>query len=564
MEGGVRYRGCVRAGMVRSGPAMFALFCLLFYVSNTIGHRILLPVTSGFHTPSHVKLITTISKALVDKGHHVTLLRWTGWENYANDSFSEVIVYSGCFTKEESEEYNEKSSQQFSVSASGFSEMVRNLLEMKHVFARCCGDMWADKRALQELENGHYDLTLVFYLSTCNGMVAQYLGHPFVVFTSTVRVPLLDETLFGMPIPSSYVPFDIFSTLTDEMTFFERLQNFVSFYVDYLAMYVTTDTLVKTQQEYNIKPELNQKQLFADALLWLTNVDVTLDFARPFTPNVIPIGGVMVTKEKPLREDLIEFLDGAGENGVVICSLGSAVKSLGDKQTALMLNTFNGLKQRVLWKFEGTLPSGVAVGENIRIVKWMPQNDLLAHPQVKLMIYHGGVNGVYEAIYHGVPMVLLPLFADQFFTSTRIQKKGMGVMLDVLQITEESFREAVNTVLHDRRYQKNADRLSAIYRDLNKNQSPLERAVYWIDHVLQFGGDHLRPRSADMGTIELYSLDVAAFIIIMVVILSVISFVTLRGILKCLYGCWCYCCCCRKTSSASEGSTTVGDSKKKK
>lgn len=77
--------------------------------------------------------------------------------------------------------------------------------------------------------------------------------------------------------------------------------------------------------------------------------------------------------------------------------------------------------------------------------------SLPAHPQVKLMIYHGGVNGVYEAIYHGVPMVLLPLFADQFFTSTRIQKKGMGVMLDVLQITEESFREAVNTVLHDRR-----------------------------------------------------------------------------------------------------------------
>lgn len=58
---------------------------------------------------------------------------------------------------------------------------------------------------------------------------------------------------------------------------------------------------------------------------------------------------------------------------------GSAVKSLGDKQTALMLNTFNGLKQRVLWKFEGTLPSGVAVGENIRIVKWMPQNDLLGN-----------------------------------------------------------------------------------------------------------------------------------------------------------------------------------------
>ena len=35
------------------------------------------------------------------------------------------------------------------------------------------------------------------------------------------------------------------------------------------------------------------------------------------------------------------------------------------------------------------------------------------HPQTRLLIYHGGINGVYEALYHKVPMVLLPIFADQ-------------------------------------------------------------------------------------------------------------------------------------------------------
>lgn len=67
------------------------------------------------------------------------------------------------------------------------------------------------------------------------------------------------------------------------------------------------------------------------------------------------------------------------------------------------------------------------------------------------MIYHGGMNGIYEAIYHGVPMVLLPLFADQFFTSSRVQDKGMGIMLDVSRVTEESFQAAIDTVLHDER-----------------------------------------------------------------------------------------------------------------
>lgn len=55
---------------------------------------------------------------------------------------------------------------------------------------------------------------------------------------------------------------------------------------------------------------------------------------------------------------------------------GSAVKSVGSDLTVAMLNTFNGLQQRVIWKFGGSLPD-VNISENIRIVDWMPQNDLL-------------------------------------------------------------------------------------------------------------------------------------------------------------------------------------------
>lgn len=295
--------GTFIGALVRSKWVILAVgLCFLQPLTGSEGYRILVPVTSSFHTPSHVKLISTLSKALKEKGHHVTVLRWSGWENYPNDSFSDAVIYDGCFaTREEGKKYSEKIAQQFTLFGSDFFEMINNVRELKNGFSRCCRDLFADEKTLRILEDGDYDLTLVFYLSTCNGILAQYLKIPFVVFSSTVRLPGLDETMFGMPMPSSYVPHDVFSSMTDKMSFLERLGNFLHFYVDEALAWIFSDSLAQLQVDYHIRPELNQKALFSDALLWLSHVDVTLDYARPFTPNVIPIGGILVTEEQPLK-----------------------------------------------------------------------------------------------------------------------------------------------------------------------------------------------------------------------------------------------------------------------
>ena len=50
---------------------------------------------------------------------------------------------------------------------------------------------------------------------------------------------------------------------------------------------------------------------------------------------------------------------------------------------------------------------------NIKFVSWAPQNDVLGHPSVKAFISHGGSNSMYEAAFHGVPLVCIPFFGDQ-------------------------------------------------------------------------------------------------------------------------------------------------------
>ena len=49
----------------------------------------------------------------------------------------------------------------------------------------------------------------------------------------------------------------------------------------------------------------------------------------------------------------------------------------------------------------------------LQVVKWLPQNDVLGSPQTRAFMSHCGANSLYEAAFHGVPIIALPFFADQ-------------------------------------------------------------------------------------------------------------------------------------------------------
>ena len=74
-----------------------------------------------------------------------------------------------------------------------------------------------------------------------------------------------------------------------------------------------------------------------------------------------------------------------------------------------------------------------------------------AHPQIKVFVYHCGVNGMWEAVYHGVPMVTIPLVFDNFDNAQRIVSRGMGVKVDITTLTSNDLAEAIRTVINDHR-----------------------------------------------------------------------------------------------------------------
>lgn len=75
---------------------------------------------------------------------------------------------------------------------------------------------------------------------------------------------------------------------------------------------------------------------------------------------------------------------------------------------------------------------------------------LSAHPKTRVFITHGGTNGIYEAIYHGVPMVGIPMFADQPDNMVHMKAKGAAVIVNLNFINIEGLRNAINTVINDK------------------------------------------------------------------------------------------------------------------
>lgn len=85
--------------------------------------------------------------------------------------------------------------------------------------------------------------------------------------------------------------------------------------------------------------------------------------------------------------------------------------------------------------------------ENVLIGKWLPQDDILAHPNMKLFISHCGLGGVIESKYHGVPIVGFPLFGDQPGNAANIEAEGWAVKVDLGTLTEKSLKNAIEEVL---------------------------------------------------------------------------------------------------------------------
>lgn len=200
-----------------------------------------------------------------------------------------------------------------------------------------------------------------------------------------------------------------------DMSFTERLSSGVTHLIEYLFthFYMTpmVDRIVR-EKHPNI-PYLGDIE--KNIKLFLVNTQPITDYKLPVFANQKRVGGAQIKKPKELPTDLKKIANEA-TNGLVLFSLGTNVRSdsLGDERIGTFLKALGRLdKYTFLWKFETKEKLPVALPKNVRIQAWMPQNDILAHPNTKLFMSHCGLLSSQEALWYGVPVLGFPVFADQ-------------------------------------------------------------------------------------------------------------------------------------------------------
>jgi glucuronosyltransferase len=75
----------------------------------------------------------------------------------------------------------------------------------------------------------------------------------------------------------------------------------------------------------------------------------------------------------------------------------------------------------------------------------------IGHMNCRLFLTHGGLNSLQEAVYHGVPVLGLPLGGDQELNLIKAVKEGYALKLQWKDITEDSLSRALNILLKDRK-----------------------------------------------------------------------------------------------------------------
>ncbi|XP_016953607.1 UDP-glycosyltransferase UGT5 [Drosophila biarmipes] len=360
---------------------------------------------------------------------------------------------------------------------------------------------------------------------------AQHFNATLIGFSSFGTDRRIDEAA-GNISPISYNPLTT-SSRTDKMTFVERLENHYEILVEDIHRHlVHLPNMQKVFKKYFPNARKSMEEVMDSFSLFLLGQHFSLSYPRPYQPNMIEVGGMQISHNpKPLPEDIKQFIEGAPD-GVIYFSMGSNVKSkdLPQETRDTLLKTFAKLKQRVLWKFEDDEIPGKPA--NVLIRKWYPQADILAHPNVKLFITHGGLLSTTESVYYGKPVLGLPCFYDQHVNVKRAQRMGFGLGLDLNNLKQEELEKAIQTLLNDPRYAEASSAISERYRD--QPQSALDRAVWWTEYIIRHkGAPHLRSTARDLNLIQLHSLDTFAVLlglpIIVILVLLKLSCKLLRG-----------------------------------
>ena len=505
---------------------------LLFSVASS-GNILVTVGTYG----SHLYTSALVAEFLVDAGHNVTLLSL--FEDVNVDMTARKFHWHPVAKREESknelesvndlvEQLIDFPSKNMMVDMFGATESA---LKRSEGFFLKGYEYFTGESFIHMLEQGNFDLVIVEDTSVGAFYHLITKDVPVIGLTCTSDVAFL-RSKEGYPIlqvsePNTLLVGNFPPTFKERWDAIMRLFSIIKYFG---SVFMNHPELSKVG--------MDELERVPDIRFYMDHPAVGFPYLVPRNAFSLGFFHLNYHKPSPIPGDINQFLANCPHESNVYFSFGSFFSNIAAlKQIATMLDVLTAADICLILKFSGKIEDHYDLPSSKVLVKpWIPQKDLLGSGKINFFISHCGNNGRLESIYYNVPLLCIPLFADQFHNAVIMAKKQFGIMLLKEDLNEDSFSAVVDKMIKEQhQYSKNMrEATETVVDDPGSGAAVLK---YHVNHLLKYGNaDYLRNSMIkQQSVVEMYNLD-----ILMISLLIVLSFLTcflvcMFKIVKCVY-----------------------------
>jgi len=307
-----------------------------------------------------------------------------------------------------------------------------------------------------------------------NTPVAGVLASPFPYQTSAPHSP------FHVPIMMDR------NTQKDE-SYWERL--FVSY--EYLKNIYYSENEVSAAICKRVPECKSVVDLYQNLSLIFVNSFFMWDVPiRPVYPKLVFVGGLNFHTAALLPKDL-EAIARSYKAGIILVTLVTAVSN--DKYPEYVHRSiFQGLSRlphATFWKTNLTEVKNLP--DNFFINEQFSSQNIMGHVRTRIVISFCDRDTVFAAIYQRVPILCIPMLEDQVDLARRVEAQGIGLTLNLSQLSPDSLIDYVHTIITTKSFRDNVHHHSEMLRD--QPQMASSRLIFWTEYAIRHrGAKHLR------------------------------------------------------------------------